>query len=136
MSHALSNGRGALHWVVCWVAAANGESVPVSETAGRFIRPPRESDWLCCRSISWVFRTGGSEPRPRNSRLDPWQAPIPLEAATRPGLIGFSEPDTNRILAEARALDLSLTQYLCVSAAEAMLSAQPEKSRVCIAVPY
>src|ERR1700740_2399304 len=36
MSHALSAGRGVLQWVIYWVAAASGESVPVGQTAGRF----------------------------------------------------------------------------------------------------
>src|SRR6201997_1395647 len=36
MSHALSNGRGVLQWVLCWLAAVNGASFPVGQTAGRF----------------------------------------------------------------------------------------------------
>ena len=63
------------------------------------------------------------------------KTPIPHDNGYASRTYRFSEPETNRILAKARALDLSLHQYMCLAVAEAMLSAQPEKSRVCIAVP-
>jgi hypothetical protein len=63
------------------------------------------------------------------------KTPIPHDNGYASQTYSFSEPESTRILAKARALDLSLEQYVCLAVAEAMLSAQPEKSRVCILVP-
>ena len=47
----------------------------------------------------------------------------------------LSESETTRIVNSARNREMSVHQYMCLAVAEAMLAAQPEKSRVSIAVP-
>jgi hypothetical protein len=136
MSHALSNGRGALQWIDYWLAAANGESVPVGQTAGRFdsTAPLTGLALLPFYLLGYIARAGLSQAR-KTVDLTHGKTPIPHDNGYASRTYLFSEPETNRILAEARALDLSLHQYICLAVAKAMLSAQPEKSRVCIAVP-
>ena len=136
MSHALSNGRGVLQWIVYWLAAANGESVPVGETAGRFesTAPLTGLALLPFYLLGYLAKAGLNYAR-ETVDLTHGKTPIPHDNGYVSRTYRFSEPETNRILAKARALDLSLYQYMCLAVAEAMLSAQPEKSRVCIAVP-
>jgi hypothetical protein len=136
MSHALSNGRGVLQWVLYWLALANGESIPVGETAGRFnsTAPLTGLALLPFYLLSYFAQAGLNHAR-ETVDLTRGKTPIPHDNGYASRTYRFSEPDTNRILAKASALDLSLTQYLCLAVAEAMLSAQPEKSRVCIGVP-
>jgi hypothetical protein len=136
MSHALSNGRGVLQWVIYWVAAANGASVPVGQTAGRFdSTAPLTGLALLPFYLLGYFAQAGLNHARETVDLTRGKTPIPHDNGYASRTYRFSEPDTNRILAKARALDFSLSQYLCLAVAEAMLSAQPEKSRVCIAVP-
>ncbi len=136
MSHALSNGRGVLQWIVCWLAAANGVSVPVGETTGRFksTAPLTGLALLPFYLLGYLAKAGLNYAR-ETVDLTHGKTPIPHDNGYVSRTYRFSEPETNRILANARALDLSLYQYMCLAVAEAMLSAQPEKSRVCIAVP-
>jgi hypothetical protein len=136
MSHALSTGRGALQWIEYWLAAANGESVPVGQTAGRFdsAAPLTGLAKLPFYLLSYVAQAGLNQAR-ETVDLTHGKTPIPHDNGYASRTYPFSEPETNRIVAKAHALDLSLYQYMCLAVAEAMLSAQPEKSRVCIAVP-
>jgi hypothetical protein len=136
MSHALSNGRGGLQWVLYWLAAANGESVPVGDTAGRFhSTAPLIGLALLPFYVLGLFTRAGLNHARETVDLTRGKTPIPDDNGYASRTYRFSEPDTNRILAKARALDLSLSQHLCLAVAEAMLAAQPEKSRVCIVVP-
>ena len=136
MSHALSNGRGGVKWFIYCLAAANGESVPVGQTAGRFhSTAPLIGQALLPFYVLGVFARAGLNHVRETVDLTHGKTPIPHDNGYASRTYRFSEPDTNRILAKARALDLSLTQYMCLAVAEAMLSAQPEKSRVGIAVP-
>ena len=74
MSHALSNGRGVLQWIVYWLAAANGESVPVGETAGRFeSTAPLTGLALLPFYLLGYLAKAGLQLRHRNSRPYPWQ---------------------------------------------------------------
>jgi len=136
MSHALSNGRGALQWVIGWLAATNGASVPVGQTAGRFdsTAPLTGLALLPFYALGFFARAGLNHAR-KTVDLTHGKTPIPHDNGYVSRTYRFSEPKTNRILAKARALELSLQQYVCLAIAEAMLSAQPEKSRVCIVVP-
>ncbi|MGH3632755.1 hypothetical protein [Mycobacterium sp.] len=136
MSHALSNGRGAVQWIMYWLAAANGESVPVSQTAGRFdsTAPLTGIALLPLYILGYLAQAGLKQAR-KTVDLTHGKTPIPHDNGYASRTYSFSEPETNRILAKARALDFSLQQYMCLTVAEAMLSAQPEKSRVSIAVP-
>jgi hypothetical protein len=136
MSHALSDGRGVLQWFMYWLAAANGDSVPVGQTAGRFdsTAPLTGLALLPFYLLGYFARAGLKQAR-ETVDLTRGKTPIPHDNGYASRTYRFSEPETNRILAKARALDLSLTQYMCLAVADAMLSAQPEKSRVCIAVP-
>jgi hypothetical protein len=136
MSHALSNGRGALQWIEDWLAAANGESVPVGQTAGRFdsTAPLTGLALLPFYLLGYSARAGLNQAR-KTVDLTHGKPPIPHDNGYASQTYPFSELETNRILAKARALDLSLHQYMCLAVAEAMLSVQPEKSRVCISVP-
>jgi hypothetical protein len=136
MSHALSDGRGALQWIAYWLAAANGESVPVGQTAGRFdsTAPLTGLTLLPFYLLGYFARAGLNHAR-KTVDLTRGKTPIPHDNGYASRTYPFSEPETNRILAKAHALDLSLHQYMCLAVAEAMLAAQPEKSRVCIAVP-
>jgi hypothetical protein len=136
MSHALSNGRGALQWIVFWLAAANGESIPIGQTAGRFdsTAPLTGLALLPFYLLSYFAHAGLNQAR-KTVDLTHGKTPIRQDNGYASRTYSFSEPETNQIVAKARALDLSLDQYMCLAVAEAMLSAQPEKSRVCIAVP-
>jgi hypothetical protein len=136
MSHSLSNGRGAVQWMEYWLAAANGESVPVGQTAGRFdsTAPLTGLALLPFYLLGYFARAGLNSAR-KTVDLTHGKPPIPHDNGYASRTYPFSEPETNRILAKARALDLSLHQYMCLAVAEAMLSAQPEKSRVSISVP-
>jgi hypothetical protein len=136
MSHALSDGRGVLQWIVYWLAAANGESVPVGQTAGRFdsTAPLIGLALLPFYLLGFFVRAGLKQAR-ETVDLTRGKTPIPHDNGYASRTYRFSEPKTNLILEKARALELSLTQYICLAVAEAMLSAQPEKSRVGIAVP-
>jgi hypothetical protein len=136
MSHALSNGRGVLQWVLYWLAAANGESVPVGQTSGRFdsTAPLTGVALLPFYLLGYLAQAGLNQAR-ETVDLTHGKTPIPHDNGYASRRYRFSEPETNRIRAKARALDLSVYQYMCIAVAEAMLSAQPEKSRICIAVP-
>jgi hypothetical protein len=136
MSHALSNGRGALEWIIYWLAAANGESVPVGQAAGRFdSTAPLTGLALLPFYLLGYFAKAGLNPGRKTVDLTHGKTPIPHDNGYASRTYPFSEPESTRILAKARALDLSLEQYMCLAVAEAMLSAQPEKSRICILVP-
>jgi hypothetical protein len=136
MSHALANGRDALQWIEYWLAAANGESVPVCQTAGRFdSTAPLPGLTLLPFYLLGHFAQAGLNQARETVDLTHGKTPIPHDNGYASRTYPFSEPETNRILAKARALDLSVHQYVCLAVAEAMLSAQPEKSRVCIAIP-
>jgi hypothetical protein len=63
------------------------------------------------------------------------KAPVPHDNGYASRTYRFSRQETDRVLAKARAIDFSLYQYMCLAVAEAMLADQPDKSRVCIAVP-
>lgn len=63
------------------------------------------------------------------------KTPVPHDSGYASRTYLFSESETDRILDKARALDLSLQQYMCLVIAEAMFSTQPDKSRVCMLVP-
>jgi len=136
ISHALSNGRSALQWIIYWLAAANGESVPIGQTKGRFdpTAPLTGLALLPLYLFNYLARAGLKQAR-KTVDLTHGKTPIPHDNGYASRAYSFSEPETNRILAKARALGLSFQQYMCLAVAEAMLSAQPEKSRVCIAVP-
>lgn len=136
MSHALSDGRGALQWIVFWLAAANGESIPIGQTAGRFnsTAPLTGLALLPFYLLSYIAHAGLNQAR-RTVDLTYGKTPVRHDNGYASRTYSFSEPETNRILVKARALDLSLHQYMCLAVAEAMLSAQPEKSRVRIVVP-
>jgi hypothetical protein len=136
MSHALTNGRGALEWIIYWLAAANGESVPVAQAAGRFdsTAPLTGLALLPFYLLDYLAKAGLNQGR-KTVDLTHGKTPIPHDNGYASRTYPFSEPESTRILAKARAQDLSLEQYVCVAVAEAMLSAQPEKSRVCILVP-
>lgn len=58
------------------------------------------------------------------------KTPVPHDSGYASRTYLFSESETDRILDKARALDLSLQQYMCLVIAEAMFSTQPDKSRV------
>lgn len=136
MSHALTNGRGVLQWVVSWVAVANGEPVPIGQTAGRFdSSAPLTGLALLPFYLLGFFTQAGRNHARETVDLTHGKMLVPHDNGYASRTYRFSEPETSRILAKARALDLSLQQYICVAVAEAMLSAQPEKSRVGIAVP-
>jgi hypothetical protein len=136
MSHALTNGRGVMHWITCWLAAANGLSVPVAETAGRFeTTAPRTGLALLPFYLLGYLAKAGCNYARETVDLTHGKTPIPHDNGYASRTYRFSEPETDRILANARAIDFSLYQYICLAVAEAMLSAQPEKSRVGIAVP-
>jgi hypothetical protein len=136
MSHVLSNGRGVLQWIMYWLAAANGAAVPVGQIAGRFeSTAPRKGLALLPLYLLGYLAKAGLHYARDTVDLTYGKTPIPHDNGYVSETYRFSEWETSRILAKARALDLSLHQYICVAVAEAMLSAQPEKSRVCIAVP-
>ena len=136
MSHALSDGRGVLQWIVYWLAVANGESVPVGQTAGRFdSTAPLSGLVLLPFYLLGYFARAGLKQARKTVDLTRGKMPIPHDNGYASRTYRFSGPETNRIVANARTLDLSLTQYMCLAVAEAMLAAQPEKSRVAIAVP-
>jgi hypothetical protein len=136
ISHSLSNGRGALQWIEYWLAAANGDSVTVGQIAGRFdsTAPKTGLALLPFYLLGYSARAGLNQAH-ETVDLTHGKTPIPHDNGYASRTYSFSEPETDRILAKAHALDLSLHQYICLAVAEAMLSAQPEKSRVCIAVP-
>lgn len=137
MSHAFSSGRGAIVWIISWLAAANGEPVPVGQTTtGRFdFSAPRTGLALLPFYLLGYFVKAGLNQARKTVDFTHGKTPIPHDNGYASRTYSFSEPETNQILAKARALDLSLQQYMCLKVAEAMLSAQPEKSRVCILVP-
>ncbi len=136
MSHASSNARGVLQWIIYWLAAANGESVPVGQTAGRFdSTAPLTGVALLPFYLLGYLAKAGRNYATETVDLTHGKTPIPHDNGYASRTYTLSEPETDRILAKARALDLSLHQYMCLAVAEAMLFAQPEKSRVCIAVP-
>lgn len=136
MSHALTNGRGVMQWITCWLAAANGLSVPVAETADRFeATAPRRGLALLPFYLLGYLAKAGRNYACETVDLTHGKTPIPHDNGYASRTYRFSESETNRILANARAIDFSLYQYMCLVVAEAMLSAEPEKSRVCIAVP-
>jgi hypothetical protein len=136
MSHTLSNGRGVLQWIMYWLAAANGESVPVGQTEGRFkSTAPRKGLALLPSYLLGYLANAGRDYARETVDLTHGKTPVPHDKGYVSQTYRFSEPETNLVLTKARALDLSLYQYMCLAVAEAMLCAQPEKSRVCIAVP-
>ena len=136
ISHSLSNGRAAIQWCDYWMTTANGESVPASPIAGRFdsTAPKIGLAVLPFYLLSYSARAGLKQAR-KTVDLTHGKTPIPHDNGYASRNYPFSEAETDRILAKAHARDLSIHQYICLAVAEAMLSAQPEKSRVCISVP-
>jgi hypothetical protein len=136
ISHTLSNGRGALEWIDHLLAAANGEGVPVCQIAGRFdsIAPRVGLAVLPFYLLRYLAQAGLKQAR-ETVDLTYGKTPIPHDNGYATKTYSFSEPETSRIIARARNLELSVHQYMCIAVADAMLSAQPEKSRVSIAVP-
>lgn len=136
MSHTLANGRDALQWIEYWLAAAEGQPVPVAQTAGRFDfnAPLAGTALLPIYLLGYLIRAGWNQAR-KTVDLTHGKTPITHRNGYASRSYLFSEPETNRILAKAHASDLSVHQYICLAVAEAMLSAQPEKSRVAISVP-
>lgn len=136
MSHALSNGRGGIHWFICWIAAANGVSVPASPTTGRLDSVAPRVGLALLPLYLLNFRVKAGRKATENTvDLTHGKTPIPHENGYASRTYYFSESQTSRVLEKARSLGLSLQQYMCLVIAEAMLSAQPDKSRVCILVP-
>jgi hypothetical protein len=136
MSHTLSNGRGALQWIEHWLAVANGGSVPVGQTAGRFdFTAPMTGLALLPFYLLRYFVQAGLNQARETVDLTHGKTPIPHDRGYASRTYPFSERETSRIRTRASYLELSLHQYICFAVADAMLSAQPEKSRVCIAVP-
>lgn len=136
MSHALSNGRGGVHWIVCWIAGANGVSVPAGPTTGSVdSTAPRVGLALLPAYLLSFWARAGRKATDKTVDLTHGKTPVPHDNGYASRTYSFSESQTARILEKARGLGLSLQQYLCLAVAEAMLSAQPEKSRVCILVP-
>jgi len=136
ISHALSNGRGALEWIEHWLAAGNGESVPVSQPTGRFrvTAPVAGLALLPLYLLGYLAHAGLNQAR-ETVDLTHGKTPTPHDNGYASRSYSFSEPETKKILAKGRTLFPSFHQYMCSAVAEAMLSAQPEKSRVCISIP-
>lgn len=136
ISHALTNGRGALQWIDHWLAAANGECVPPAPLAGRFdCTAPRAGLALLPFYLLRYLAQAGLRQARETVDLTHGKTPIPHDEGYTSRMYSFSEPETSRIVARTRDLEMSVHQYMCLAVAEAMLSAQPEKSRVSIAVP-
>ncbi|WP_131812168.1 hypothetical protein [Mycobacterium mantenii] len=140
MSHAFTSGRGALQWIEYWLAATDGECAAVDQKvdhpAGRFrsTAPLVGLALLPFYFLSFLARAGLKQAR-KTVDLTHGKTPIPHDKGYASRTYRFSEQETTRILDKAHALGLSLHQYVCLAVGEAMLSAHPEKSRVCIAVP-
>ncbi|MCW2664501.1 MAG: hypothetical protein JWP83_5653 [Mycobacterium sp.] len=136
ISHALSNGRGALQWIDHWLAAANGGCAPLIDIAGRFdFGVPRVGlAVLPFYLLRYLARAGLKQAR-ETVDLTHGKTPVPHDNGYASRIYALSETETSRIVARARGLGLSVHQYMCIAVAEAMLCAQPEKSRVSIAVP-
>lgn len=134
ISHALSNGRGALEWIDHLLAIADGECVPVKPLDGRFGAPRVGMAVLPFYLLRYLARAGVKQAR-ETVDLSHGRTPIPHDHGYATRMYSFSESETKRIIAKARELGLSVHQYTCIAVADAMLSAQPEKSRVSIAVP-
>ena len=136
MSHTLTNGRGVVQWIMYLLAVANGITVPVCETTGRFeSTAPRTGLALLPFYILRYLAKAGRDYAHQTVDLTHGKVPIPHDNGYLSRTYRFSQQETDRVMAKARALDFSLYQYMCLAVAEAMLSAQPDKSRVCIAVP-
>lgn len=136
MSHTLSNGRGGVHWIICWIASANGVPVPAGPTTGSVdSTAPRTGLALLPFYLFSFWAKAGLKPVGNTVDLTHGKTPVPHDSGYASRTYLFSESETDRILDKARALDLSLQQYMCLVIAEAMFSTQPDKSRVCMLVP-
>jgi hypothetical protein len=136
ISHALSNGRAALQWMEYWLAASNGGAVPVGQSMGRFrvSAPLTGLALLPFYLVGYVARAGRHQAR-ETVDFTHGKTPTPHDNGYASRTYSFSESETKRILARGRSLYPSFHQYMCSAVADAMLSAQPEKSRVSISVP-
>jgi hypothetical protein len=136
ISHVLTNGRGALQWIDHWLAAAGGESVRPAPIAGQFncAAPRAGLAVLPFYLLRYLAQAGFKQAR-ETVDLTHGKTPIPHDRGYASRMYSFSEPETSRIVARAHGLEMSVHQYMCLAVAEAMLSAQPEKSRVSIAIP-
>ncbi|MEB3982001.1 hypothetical protein OQ968_12070 [Mycobacterium sp. 663a-19] len=141
ISHALSNGRAAIQWILYWLAAAHGEpvaveSVDIDQTAGpsKSTAPRSGFALLPLYIFGYLARAGRKQAR-TTVDLTHGKTPVPHDNGYASRTYFYSEQETDRILAKAGAVDLSLQQYMCLTVAEAMLAAQPEKSRVTIGIP-
>ncbi|MFZ1178316.1 MAG: hypothetical protein WAO15_19005, partial [Mycobacterium sp.] len=114
----------------------NGECVPGGQIVGRFdsIAPRAGLAVLPFYLLRYLAQAGFKQAR-ETVDLTHGKTPIPHDLGYATRTYQFSEPETSRIIARARNLELSVHQYMCIVVADAMLSAQPEKSRVSIAVP-
>jgi hypothetical protein len=136
ISHALTNGRGALQWIDHWLAAANGDCVPPAPIAGQIAcRAPRVGLALLPPYLLHYLTQAGLGHARKTVDLTHGKTPVPHDKGYASRMYSFSELETSRIIAGARFLEMSVHQYVCLAVAEAMLSAQPEKSRVSIAIP-
>lgn len=136
ISHTLTNGRGAIQWIEHWLTIVNGDTVPPAPIASQIDnRVPKVGLALLPPYLLRYLTRAGLKHARETVDLTHGKTPVPHDHGYATRMYAFSELETSRIIARARDLGMSVHQYVCMAVAEAMLSAQPEKSRVSIAIP-
>lgn len=136
ISHTLTNGRGAIQWIDHWLTIANGDSVPPAPTAARIDnRVPKAGLALVPPYLLRYLMRAGLKHARETVDLTHGKTPVPHDRGYATRMYSFSELETSRIIGRAHDLGMSVHQYVCLAVAEAMLHAQPEKSRVSIVIP-
>lgn len=136
ISHALTNGRGALQWIDHWLATLGGECPPPTPLASKIdCKAPRVGLFLLPPYLVRFLAEAGLRQARSTVDLTHGRTPVPHDQGYASRMYSFSVLETSRIIARARFLEMSVHQYVCLAVAEAMLSAQPAKTRVSIAIP-
>lgn len=136
ISHVLTNGRGALQWIDQWLAIVGGERVPPTPLVDQIdCKAPRVGLFLLPPYLLRFLTQAGVRQGRTTVDLTHGRTPVPHDQGYASRMYSFSVLETSRIIARARFLEMSVHQYVCLAVAEAMLSAQPAKTRVSIAIP-
>lgn len=136
VNHVFTNGFGVFYWIEEWLRLYRGGDAPEEKPARSRDAGSRIAGLLSVAAylLSFIRRSGRDA---KGSTVDLSRGAAPVAGgrgyALRTYLLTCEE--TQQAMARSRQSGLSLTESLCSAMTDALFSAQPEKSRVCLSVP-
>jgi hypothetical protein len=142
VNHAWCNGYGGLFWIEHLFRVYGGdtdaivpsEAAPRASAAVRLARAIAGAFWAIVYLVGFALRAGKDA---ATQTVD-----LARSAPTEPSSCGyalrtyrFTFDETKRLVARAKERKLSVAANLVADFAQALLEAQPERSRVCMSLP-